>query len=909
MTDAPRAGFGPGRRLIAVGLGATLLVSLVLLTPVAGASASTWTQSNWSDGAGQTSWSSTGRFSSSLNLVTSDQDQLTLGQTMEDGTGNDGPVTVTGATDLSTTNLSAGRTCADGGDAVSYSLSGSASEGSSSLTLTTAPGPGCLAVGDEILLVDLQGGESADVASVGRYETDVVAGISGATLDLQSPLVDSYSSTDPDGKAEAVMVQRVPNYTDVTVDAGASLTASAWNGSTGGVLFFRATGTVTVLGSIDADGLGYSGGLASVPSGSDAPASTGEGVLPVESQTAGNEDGGGAGESNRSGVNDSTGGGGGGNAGNGGAGAGAGVGGGSQSGYGAAYGGDSLTSLLAGGGGGAGGGADPGCSNYAGLSPANAGLPGGSGGAGGGIIVVSAGSIVNDGTISANGEAGLKRPLNPGNSDAAGLSGYESSGDPPCGGGGGGGAGGSVFLSAGSDADLAGGTVTAAGGAGGGGVYWGGVGGGGGGGSILLSTGSSVELGSDGVTAAGGLPGTPISGGHTGGSGGAGAVEIWRPSTASVSGTTTPGYSAQLPSSYQPSGSLTSSIFDSGDPGGAIWDTLSYAATGPSGTAVAVRVRTGDEPDLSDAPAFSSCPALSTGSALSGDSCVTEGDRYAQYQVDLSGSGAATPTLTSVSISYLPAPSISKISPTAGPSGTAVVISGTGLNGATGVTIDGAAASWRSVSDAEIAATVPDLTGVLPGQAVDVAVQTSTLSATDAGGFLYEDVPTVGDVSQRVGYDSSATPISLEVTSASSVLSAAVVEDPSHGLATVSGSSISYAPEAGFSGSDRFTYSATNAAGTSTTATASITVETPALSVAPSSGVLASGTVGADYAVRLSTGGGAAPYRYSLASGSLPAGVTCRAPASSRVARPPPATAPSRSRSPTPAAAPRPRRR
>ncbi len=55
-------------------------------------------------------------------------------------------------------------------------------------------------------------------------------------------------------------MQRVPNYTNVTIDSGAVLTADAWDGTQSGVLFFRATGTVSNSGSISMNAKGYRGG-------------------------------------------------------------------------------------------------------------------------------------------------------------------------------------------------------------------------------------------------------------------------------------------------------------------------------------------------------------------------------------------------------------------------------------------------------------------------------------------------------------------------------------------------------------------------------------------------------------------------------------------------------------------------
>lgn len=60
---------------------------------------------------------------------------------------------------------------------------------------------------------------------------------------------------------------KVPNYTDLTVTSAGSIVAPAWNGQTGGVVAFRATGTVTINGSISVAGLGYRGGIGRGTSG------------------------------------------------------------------------------------------------------------------------------------------------------------------------------------------------------------------------------------------------------------------------------------------------------------------------------------------------------------------------------------------------------------------------------------------------------------------------------------------------------------------------------------------------------------------------------------------------------------------------------------------------------------------
>lgn len=61
---------------------------------------------------------------------------------------------------------------------------------------------------------------------------------------------------------QRVILQRIPQYTDVTIQGTGSLTADAWNGSKGGVLAFLANGTVAIAdgGSITMSGKGYRNG-------------------------------------------------------------------------------------------------------------------------------------------------------------------------------------------------------------------------------------------------------------------------------------------------------------------------------------------------------------------------------------------------------------------------------------------------------------------------------------------------------------------------------------------------------------------------------------------------------------------------------------------------------------------------
>lgn len=100
--------------------------------------------------------------------------------------------------------------------------------------------------GQEVLIMVMDG------EMIGQFETAVIADvINGTTLELSTGLTHAY-----DGASAPVLVQKVPNYDEVVVDG--TLTAHAWDGYTGGVLFFRAmTVTVNAGGEIVADGLGF----------------------------------------------------------------------------------------------------------------------------------------------------------------------------------------------------------------------------------------------------------------------------------------------------------------------------------------------------------------------------------------------------------------------------------------------------------------------------------------------------------------------------------------------------------------------------------------------------------------------------------------------------------------------------
>lgn len=345
--------------------------------------------------------------------------------------------------------------------------------------------------GDAVLLIQTSGGSIvtgnnasfgniASITNTGRFERAEVDSVVGNSLWLNALPVNNYNA----GNTQIV---RIASYTNASVNG--TLTAPAFDGSTGGVLALEVAGTLTLNADIDVSGKGFAGAsyvnsnnngclFFSVYDGyvydiSDWRASPkGEGIVPI---ATGMESGRGKQANGGGGGNDhNAGGGGGGNYGAGG------LGGENDDpgsfnchGYYPGIGGASLqysNRIFMGGGGGCGHG-----NNNLGSAGAN----------GGGIAIIIADSIVAAG----------------GNIIANGLDAADAAGD----GAGGGGAGGTILLDAASVAGNL--SLEARGGIGGSSNNSGaprcmGPGGGGGGGRIRHSGNSSIT-----ASAGGGQPG------------------------------------------------------------------------------------------------------------------------------------------------------------------------------------------------------------------------------------------------------------------------------------------------------------------------------------------------------------------------------------------------------------------
>ena len=98
---------------------------------------------------------------------------------------------------------------------------------------------------------------------------------------------------------------------------------------------------------------------------------------------------------------------------------------------------------------------------------------------------------------------------------------------------------------------------------------------------------------------------------------------------------------------YFAAGSLVSNIYDAGY--AVNWGTAGYSSSG-SGE-VELRVRSDVSSNMGSAPDFSTCDPVVAGSDISDNNCVTDGDRYIQYEVTLISDGD-TPILNDVTINY-----------------------------------------------------------------------------------------------------------------------------------------------------------------------------------------------------------------------------------------------------------------
>ncbi len=136
------------------------------------------------------------------------------------------------------------------------------SAANNSMTVSNITG---LASGDEILVIQMQGatvsqantsayGSISNYNGAGRHELARICEINGNEIVFDSILVHGADYA----ASGSIQLVSIPHYTAATVTA--TLTASPWDGSTGGVLILQVDGALTLNAEIEVDGLGFRGG-------------------------------------------------------------------------------------------------------------------------------------------------------------------------------------------------------------------------------------------------------------------------------------------------------------------------------------------------------------------------------------------------------------------------------------------------------------------------------------------------------------------------------------------------------------------------------------------------------------------------------------------------------------------------
>ncbi|MCR4536819.1 putative Ig domain-containing protein [Pseudomonas sp. 18.1.10] len=335
----------------------------------------------------------------------------------------------------------------------------------------------------------------------------------------------------------------------------------------------------------------------------------------------------------------------------------------------------------------------------------------------------------------------------------------------------------------------------------------------------------------------------------------AGAVNVIV-NTAGGSATLTNGYTYTVPAPTVGPVSATVAANSSANP-------ITLSLSGGAATSVAV----------ASAASHGSATASGTSITYTPTAGYSGADSFTYTATNASGtSSPATITLT------VSAPTIA-VGPTTLPSGTVSTAYSQALTASNGT----APYTYAITSGSVPTGLSLSASGTLSGTPSAAGTFNFTVTATDAnsatGARAYSVTistapPIAGAVSAMVAANSSANPITLNL-SGGAATSVAVASAASHGTATASGTSITYTPTAGYSGADSFTYTATNASGTSSPATITLTVNPPTIAVGPTT--LPSGTVSTVYSQALTASNGTAPYTYAITSGSVPTGLSLSA--------------------------------
>jgi hypothetical protein len=243
--------------------------------------------------------------------------------------------------------------------------------------------------------------------------------------------------------------------------------------------------------------------------------------------------------------------------------------------------------------------------------------------------------------------------------------------------------------------------------------------------------------------------------------------------------------------------------------------------------------------------------------------------------VDITVSNSVGTSATSAAdrYTYVAAPTVTSISPTAGPTGggTTVIITGTGFSAAPGtgaVRFGATTATYTINSNTQITATAPAAAAGTYDITVTTVGGTSATSAADQ--FTYVAAPTVTALSPNRGTALGGSVVTLTGTNFAGATAVSFGATPATAFTVNGPTGITATAPAGTGTVD---VRVTTTGGTSATGAAdqftyvAIALSPTALSGTPK--------VGAAFTQTLTASGGTAPYAFALASGSaLPAGLT-----------------------------------
>ncbi len=162
-----------------------------------------------------------------------------------------------------------------------YPGTASVSAGATSIPVGSSSGSATpIAAGDLLLIIQMQdadisysndsnygsgsgtGSGYTNLNQTGYYEYAIAAGaVSGGFVSITGGLTYSYryrAASATNGQS-TYQVIRVPQYTSATVSS--TVSALNWNGSVGGIVAIDVAGTLTLSGTITADGAGFRGGF------------------------------------------------------------------------------------------------------------------------------------------------------------------------------------------------------------------------------------------------------------------------------------------------------------------------------------------------------------------------------------------------------------------------------------------------------------------------------------------------------------------------------------------------------------------------------------------------------------------------------------------------------------------------